>query len=128
MTEHPNLDLDAAIGSAPSTEEQRVQVMNMVIKSVLVLPSSTPATDMGSVTPVMFPPARYPSVSVFTTAEGASKVAHVAPYQLTMTGFDLVTSLAPTMGLAVVGVLGVVVFDPELLTLVRQDLFGRGES
>ncbi|NTV38476.1 MAG: hypothetical protein HGA51_00740 [Demequinaceae bacterium] len=101
--------------------------MNLIIRSVLVLPSSTPANLMAQVTPVMFPPAPSPSVALFTTADGAARVAHAAPYQLTITGFDLVMYLAPGMGLAVAGKAGVVVFDPHLLALVKQDLLDKGE-
>ena len=62
-----------------------------------------------------------------STADGAGRVAHAAPYRLTITGFDLLMHLAPGMGLAVAGHSGVVVFDPHLVALVKPDLLDKGE-
>lgn len=120
-------EVEALIASGSTEEHDRVRLITLLIRSVLVLPSSTPADLMAQVTPVMFPPAANPSVTVFTTADGAARVAHSAPYQLTISGFDLVMYLAPGMGLAVAGKSGVTVFDPHLLGLVKQDLLTRGE-
>lgn len=120
-------ELEALIAAAPQDEAGRIHLMRVVLKSVLVLPSARSANTMSDVVPVMFPPAAHPSPSVFTTAEGAAKVAHAAPYQLTLAGFDLVVNLAPDQGLAVVGRQGVVVLEPELLASVRADLLQQGQ-
>jgi len=79
-------------------------------------------SSLSDVVPVMFPPAKHPSLSIFTTAEGAARVAHAVPYQLTIAGIDLVLYLSPEMGLAVIGRKGVAVLDPELLASVRRNV------
>ncbi|MDN4480275.1 hypothetical protein [Demequina muriae] len=126
-TESSDTELERLIAAAPEDDASRVRLMREVVRSVLVLPSASAATTLADITPVMFPPAAHPSPAVFTTAEGAGKVAHAAPYQLTITGFDLVVYLAPEQGLAVVGRQGVVVLEPELLASVRADLLQQGQ-
>lgn|SRR5690554_4278883 len=124
-----NVRLETLITASPEDVEGRIAVMQQVLRTTLVVPSGTAAQAWQDLSPVMVTTGPFQSVAVFTSADAMQQmVGDQARFALTIAGDAIISQLAPHLGLAVAAPKGMVVFDPELLGAVRDDLVGRARS
>lgn len=124
-----NARLETLITASPEDVEGRIAVMQQVLRTTLVVPSGTAAQGWQDLTPVLVNAGPFESVAIFTSADAMQQmVGNQARFALTVPGDAIIGQLAPDLGLAVAAPKGMVVFDPDLLGAVREDLAGRARS
>ena len=113
--EDVRVQLEAMIASPPRDTAARIAFMELVLDSVLAVPSATRATALHEAQPVNFPSQGGDCISAFTSADAAKITRTYAPFVIAIDGTTLVRQMSPEFGLAVVSSDGVAVLDADFL-------------
>ena len=120
--EDVRVQLEALIASPPRDTAARIAFMQLVLDSVLAVPSATRATALHEAQPVNFPSPKGDCIAAFTSAEAAEVTRNYAPFVIAIDGTTLVRQMSPEFGLAIASQKGVVVLDADFLAKVREGL------
>ena len=120
--EDVRVQLEALISSPPRDTAARIAFMQLVLDSVLAVPSATRATSLDQAQPVNFPTAEGDCIAAFTSADAAAVTRGYAPYVVAIGGTELVRLMNPEFGLAIASTKGVAVLNAGFLAKVREDL------
>lgn len=120
--EDVRVQLEALIASPPRDTAARIAFMQLVLDSVLAVPSATRATALHEAQPVNFPSPKGDCIAAFTSAEAAEVTRNYAPFVIAIDGTTLVRQMSPEFGLAIASQKGVAVLDADFLAKVREGL------
>lgn len=120
--EDVRVQLEAMIASPPRDTAARIALMQLVLDSVLAVPSATRATALHEAQPVNFPSPKGDCIAAFTSAEAAEVTRNYAPFVIAIDGTTLVRQMSPEFGLAIASQKGVAVLDADFLAKVREGL------
>jgi hypothetical protein len=114
--------LEDIIASRPRDTTARVALVQLVLDSILAVPSASRATSLDQAQPVNFPSPEGDCISAFTSAEAAAVTRGYAPYVVAIGGAELIRFMSPEFGLAIASTKGLVVLNADFLAKVRAEL------